>query len=120
MNRTSLQQLGRVTTLKKTIECRFNPVLLFNRLENISGKSNRILLESSEIESKQQLKSILVNRSALRIECRETNVVIRSLTPNGNNALKFLAEEFSTEVLVDKKSNLRIVLSYQTPTERFD
>lgn len=120
MNKTSLQQLGRVTTLKKTIECRFNPVDLFNCLQTISGKTNRILLESSEIESKQQLKSILVNRSALRIECRETNVVIRSLTSNGNNALKHLAKTFSTEVLVDKKSNLRIVLSYQTPSERFN
>jgi anthranilate synthase component 1 len=118
MNSTSQLELGQVTTLKKTIECGFNPVSLFSRLETSGVSCNRILLESSEIESKQQLKSILVNKAALRIECRDNKVVIRSLSPNGNNALKHLEQLLGAEIIIDKKATQRLVLSYLTPEER--
>ena len=77
----------KVETLRKQVECQYSPVALFSRLSELGESSNRILLESSEIDSKAQLKSIIVNRTAVRIECNSNTVQLTAETANGINAL---------------------------------
>ncbi len=116
MFKKALKMSGEVVTLNQTIDCDLSPVELFEICAEENNLSNRMLLESSEIESKQNLKSILLNKAALRIECNSSQVVIQSLTANGNNAVSYLAEIFE----VKKESNspsghLSLIVNYESP-----
>jgi len=113
MFNAALKQPGSVMTLSKNIECHVDPVILFRSLAQQSRGNNRILLESSEIDSKQQLKSILMNRAALRIECFDQKVIIESLTSNGDNALDRLEALFETKVEHSARGRSQISLNYQ-------
>ncbi len=113
MYKTALQTPGSVLTLTKIVECSIDPVALLHSLSQPGNSNNRILLESCEIESKQQLKSILMNKAALRIECQQQQVSITSLTHNGNNALSYLAKQFEVNLTETKEKRLQIVLNYQ-------
>ncbi len=105
-----------VKTLRKVVECQYSPVALFARLAEFSDRKNRVLLESSEIESKAQLKSIIVNRSALRIECNLQKVKIVALTANGKNALMQLKQVFDPALISANNQPEQIELQYPTPT----
>jgi anthranilate synthase component 1 len=51
-----------------------------------------MLLESAEIDSKDNLKSVLLLQSALRFECHGAQVRVRALNNNGDNALSALTQ----------------------------
>ena len=94
-----------IQTLTKMLECELDPVVLFEALVVDSGSSsssNRMLLESCRIDNKQHQKSILLHKSALRIECQKNRISIHSLTSNGNNALTQIKKILSIQ------SNLNI------------
>jgi len=98
-------QTDNVQTLSKTLECELDPVLLFEALVENSETSNRMLLESCRIDNKQHLKSILVHRSALRIECLKNQIIIQSLTSNGDNALAQVKNDLSNQSDLTLKSS---------------
>lgn len=98
MYKTALKTPGSVLTLSKIIESSIDPVALLQSLSRQGNGNNRMLLESCEIESKQQLKSILLNKAALKIECQQQRVIITSLTHNGLNALNHLAQLFEVGI----------------------
>jgi len=87
-----------VTCLSKAVEGAIDPVLLYQNLSaDISSplqSSHRMLLESCAIESKHELKSLLMNRAALRIVCNKQLIKISALSSNGNNALRHLSQIF--------------------------
>ncbi|MDT0581134.1 MULTISPECIES: anthranilate synthase component 1 [Alteromonadaceae] len=56
-----------------------DPLLAYQAL----GKENSLLLESAEIDSKANLKSLLLVDAAIRIECNDQSVTITALTANG-------------------------------------
>ena len=119
MYKKALATPGNVLTLTKVVESSIDPIVLLQSLSQLGKSDNRMLLESCEIESKQQLKSILLNKAALRIECQQQQVIIKSLTHNGNNALSYLAEKFdvkltANEVACAKEKHLQIQLDYQS------
>ena len=103
---------GSIQTLTKMLECELDPVVLFEALvddSHGSSASNRMLLESCRIDNKQHQKSILLHKSALRIECQKNRVDIHSLTNNGNNALAKISKIFSNQSslnIVNTKQNL--------------
>jgi len=80
-----------VKTISKTIDSTLEPVELFAGLCDSSGLRDNMLLESSEIESKENVKSILLIKSALRIICNEHQVTLEALSANGLNALEVIA-----------------------------
>jgi anthranilate synthase component I len=112
VEQTKSNNKAQVRTLRKVVECQYSPVGLFSRLSEPNNNHNRILLESSEINSKAHLKSIIVNRAALRIECNQQTVQISALTANGLNALKSLKEFFSADVQVSLLINNQLTLNY--------
>jgi len=106
----------KVETLRKQVECQYSPVALFSRLSELGESSNRILLESSEIDSKAQLKSIIVNRTAVRIECNSNTVQLTAETANGINALASLVKIFELPIKVSSSSRTELTLCYPEPS----
>ncbi|MDR0218708.1 MAG: anthranilate synthase component 1 [Enterobacteriaceae bacterium] len=77
-----------------------DPTLLFNQLCN--NRPATLLLESAEINSKQNLKSMLIIDSALRISADDRQVNFTALSENGRNLLPVLAD------LLAKKAQVSI------------
>ncbi len=114
MFKVALEKKGSVLTLNKLIDSSIDPISLMQQL-SFEKQSNRMLLESCEIDSKSQMKSILMNKAALRIECMHQHVCITSLTANGNNALIYLAEEFGASVDKSEKKPFQFLVKYPGP-----
>lgn len=112
-----LKSAGAVMTLSKSVECTLDPISLMQALSQESNSDNRMLLESCEIDNKQQLKSILINKAALRIECNQQQVSVTSLTSNGNNALDYLAEKFNVTKTTNNENRNQIIITYLSPLE---
>lgn len=120
MKQTFEKTKASVTTLSKLVECAISPIVLFKALalDSDSGDKNRMLLESCKIEDKQELKSILINKSALKIQCFSNQVIVRSLTSNGDNAIAHLAKYFSLEASLDSSNSLHLVIEYSNHNEQ--
>ncbi len=88
---------GSIKTISKSVDTKLSPVEIFHGLSQHYGLTNSMLLESSEIESKKSVKSLLMLKAALRIECNEHQVGIKALTANGENALSHISS------VLDKK-----------------
>lgn len=54
-----------------------------------------LLLESAEIDSKDNLKTLLLLDAAVRFECQGLTVTVQAISANGHPVLQFLAERFS-------------------------
>jgi anthranilate synthase component 1 len=55
-----------------------------------------LLLESAEIDSKDNLKSLMLIDSAVKLECNGQQVIAEALNENGQNVIDFLSEQFAT------------------------
>lgn len=58
-------------------------------------QQNTMLLESAEIDSKDNLKSIMLLNACVRIECVANQVTLAALNANGRAALQLLSESLS-------------------------
>ncbi|MGV3344374.1 anthranilate synthase component 1 [Enterobacteriaceae bacterium LUAb1] len=67
---------------------RHDPATLFQQL--CGARPATLLLESADIDSKRNLKSLLIIDSALRITALGNNVTIQSLSENGRSLLPLL------------------------------
>lgn len=75
---------------------RNDPTAIFSQL--CHNRPATLLLESAEVDSKQNLKSLLVIDSALRISAEGRQVTLRALTPNGNSLLSLLDNQLPAGV----------------------
>ncbi|MDX7987206.1 anthranilate synthase component 1 [Xenorhabdus sp. 12] len=87
--------INQMDTVYKT-----DPTLLFHQLCN--NRPATLLLESAEIQSKNNIKSILIIDSAMRITANGDQVTFEALTPNGQNLFPILA------TLLAEKAQLNI------------
>ncbi|SJL82953.1 Anthranilate synthase component 1 [Vibrio palustris] len=76
-----------------------NPTTLFHTL--CADRSDCLLLESAEVDSKQDLKSLVIIDSALRITCFEHTVTLQALTDNGQRLLNAIADNIPESVTHD-------------------
>ncbi|WP_439333847.1 anthranilate synthase component 1 [Vibrio agarilyticus] len=72
-----------------------DPTALFQTL--CGDKSDSLLLESAEIDSKQNLKSLLLVDAAVRIVCRGQQVTLSALTANGDRLLHAVNRHLAAE-----------------------
>ncbi|GAA3890473.1 MULTISPECIES: anthranilate synthase component 1 [Gibbsiella] len=86
---------------------RGDPTSLFNQL--CGARPATLLLESAEINSKEDLKSLLVVDSALRITALERTVTIQALTANGAALLPLLDNALPAEVAIQVLPNGRVL-----------
>lgn len=84
---------------------RNDPTTLFNQL--CGARPATLLLESAEITSKENLKSLLIVDSALRITALGREVSIQALTANGASLLPLLDAALPPEVAVCVRPNGR-------------
>ncbi|MCG7535863.1 anthranilate synthase component 1 [Pseudoalteromonas sp. OOF1S-7] len=82
-------QPGEVTSIRLRREYIASSLSLFAALD----KPNSLLLESAEVDSKDNVKSIILVDTALRFECRGKHVIVRALSNNGEQLLPYLAQE---------------------------
>lgn len=66
-----------------------DPVRMFRQLAEPHGP--QLLLESAEIDSRENLKSLLLTDAALEITCRGQEVTVTALTANGELILEWLS-----------------------------
>ena len=84
---------------------RDNPSAVFHQL--CGARPATLLLESAEIDSKQDLKSLLIIDSALRITALGQQVSIQALTANGATLLPLLDKLLPAEILIAVRPNGR-------------
>lgn len=86
--------IANVKSISKAIDTHLSPLTIFkHHLSRSAENRHSILLESSEIETKADVKSILLLQAALRIECNHRQVTAQSVTANGHNALTHIKQQ---------------------------
>jgi len=95
--------------------CRYSqyPTELFAQLTEHSD--NTMLLESSEIESKDHMQSLLLVSSALKIVCRHRQVSFYALNDNGKSLLPLLTKHFSA--VYQSHDAKTLVIDYPQPAQ---
>lgn len=76
-------------------------------------------MESAEIESKQNLTSLLLIDSAVRIVCRGHEVTFQALTQNGQALIEHLTQNVKAEIKSDLTDNL-LTLTFVEPSNELD
>lgn len=86
---------------------RHNPTALFHQV--CGARPATLLLESADIDSKDDLKSLLLVDSALRITALGDTVTIRALSDNGASLLPLLDAALPSGIENERHPDLRIL-----------
>jgi len=113
----TIAQQGQVTVYHQSVPYAKDPTRLFQVL--CGDKTNSLLLESAEIDSKENLKSLLLIDAAARIVCRGHDVEFEALTANGENLLARLATNLASEVRTSASPS-KLTLHFDTPNNELD
>ncbi|MCH8493975.1 MAG: anthranilate synthase component 1 [Idiomarina sp.] len=108
-----MQKLGQIFPISVAAQYQADPVAVLQRLSASEGE--HILLESAEIDSRQNLKSLLMIDASLKLVCRDQRVTISALSDNGCCLLAFLATELGAYQV--ERSARCLVLEFQQPAE---
>jgi anthranilate synthase component 1 len=100
---------GRVETIVVDAPYVSDPLRSYKAL----AKPHSILLESAEIDSKDNLKSLILVDAALRIECQQHRVVVSAVSENGHSLIGFLHTKLKsfTQSFCNKELTLTFVPS---------
>ena len=82
------QTPGEVASIATAIPYQSDALGCYQQLSRLSPYS--LLLESAEIDSKDNLKTLLLLDAALRIECQDLEVRVDAVSDNGLPLLQFL------------------------------
>jgi len=74
------------------------------------NKNNALLLESAEIDSKDDLQSLLMVDAALRMECRGNRVEVKALTGNGASVLPLFVDHAPDGLHIKERTDTSITL----------
>ncbi|WP_394220862.1 anthranilate synthase component 1 [Alteromonas gracilis] len=99
---------GKVETIEQVGRYVDDPLAAFAHL--CGNKSNALLLESAEIDSKDDLQSLLMVDAALRMECRGNRVEVTALTANGASVLPLFASHAPDGLNVKERTDTSITL----------
>ncbi|WP_159715356.1 anthranilate synthase component 1 [Blochmannia endosymbiont of Camponotus nipponensis] len=88
-----------------------NPAAVFYQLCN--KRNSTLLLESAEINNKNNIESMMIIDSALRITAYGTIVTVQALTKNGASLLPLLEQTFPVKVKINTTSD-KIKLMFPT------
>ena len=84
------EQFGKVETLVVAADYVADPLHAYQYL--CQGRSNNLLLESAEIDSKDNLQSLLLVDAAIKLECHGQRVYCHALSDNGHAVLPMFDE----------------------------
>jgi anthranilate synthase component 1 len=113
------EQFGKVETLIVAADYVADPLMAFQYL--CQGRSNNLLLESAEIDSKDDLKSLLLVDAAIKLECRGQQVYCQALSDNGHAVLPMFDKYCPVGVTheYDSKNGL-VTLTFPAPDAELD
>ena len=99
---------GKVETIEQVGHYVDDPLAAFAHL--CDNKNNALLLESAEIDSKDDLQSLLMVDAALRMECRDNRVEVKALTGNGASVLPLFVEHAPDGLHIKERTDTSITL----------
>lgn len=112
-----IRKLGKLDVIHASAPYAQDPTRLFHTL--CENKTDSLLLESAEIDSKQDLKSLLIVDSAVRIVCFGHTVTMTALTPNGQHLLAHLHNNVHTDI-ENAFENSVLTLKFNAPCDTLD
>jgi anthranilate synthase component 1 len=113
------EQFGKVETLLVAANYVADPLHAYQYL--CQGRSNNLLLESAEIDSKDNLKSLLLVDAAIKLECFGQLVYCRALSDNGHAVLPMFDEYCPVGVTHDYNPEKGLVtLTFPAPNTELD
>ena len=83
------------------------------------NRPHNLLLESAEIDSKQDLKSLMLIDAAVRIVCRGKQVLLEALTDNGLNVLQTIAKAMPAGIETRRDSD-SLILTFPSAERALD
>ncbi|MFC5077367.1 Anthranilate synthase component 1 [Vibrio thalassae] len=104
----TIKKQGCLEVLSLQVPYTQDPTRLFHTL--CENKTDSLLLESAEIDSKQDLQSLLIVDSSVRIVCQGHHVRYEALTTNGVNLLNIIAQNISSDLeftLTEQELNIQ-------------
>jgi len=99
---------GKVETIEQVGHYVDDPLAAFAHL--CGNKNNALLLESAEIDSKDDLQSLLMVDAALRMECRDNRLEVKALTGNGASVLPLFVEHAPDGLHIKERTDTSITL----------
>lgn len=105
-------KLAQVSTQKERIAYPDDPLSLYQHLTQ--DMSHTMLLESAEIESKDNIKSLILTHAALMIRCDGYQLTFTALTDNGQSLLKPIQAYFKQADSSLDSNILKLVLVKET------
>lgn len=99
---TSIQP-AQVTPISLTLDYQADPLSVLNTLQSDGGE--HMLLESAEVDSKANLKSLLMIDAALRLTCHGQQVVVDTLSAGGRALLPWFREQLSELLEVETRAD---------------
>jgi len=113
------EQFGKVETLVVAADYVADPLHAYQYL--CQGRSNNLLLESAEIDSKDNLKSLLLVDAAIKLECQGQRVYCRALSDNGHAVLPMF-DEYCPVGVTHKydATNGLVTLTFPEPDAQLD
>ncbi|MGR5286193.1 anthranilate synthase component 1 [Vibrio maritimus] len=113
----SINKQGRLEVLSLQVPYAQDPTRLFHTL--CENKTDSLLLESAEIDSKQDLQSLLIVDSAVRIVCEGHKVRYEALTNNGVNLLRVIAQNL-TDDIERTVTDSELIVQFEMPDDTLD
>lgn len=107
---------GQVASIAQAVPYHADPLACFQQL--VEPQQAALLLESAEIDSKDNLKSLLLIDAALRIECQGLTVSVEAITPNGTTLLPFISQklaQLSPEIVVQTQDITQTAGQHTSP-----
>lgn len=111
------EQPGKLESLIQPCPYQADPLAVFQQL--CQGQSHSLLLESAEIDSKDNLKSLLLIDSALKLTCQGNQVTCLALSDNGRSLLPLLASCHLPGVTSERQSD-SLTLTFSAPAANLD
>ncbi len=108
---------GKVETIQQTGEYLADPLAAFTHI--CKDKPNALLLESAEIDSKDDLQSLLMVDAALRLECRGNQITVTALTANGESVMPLFASHCPPGIS-HQQDGKTVILTCASPDEGLD
>ena len=94
------EQNGNLESLRVSLPYQAEPLQVFQNTCSTQGE--HLLLDSADIGTKQQVKSLLLIDAALRITCNNQQVTIDALTDNGTVLLPWIEQQLTDSVTITK------------------
>ncbi len=113
----TIESLGELEVISTPVLYSQDPTSLFYTL--CHEKTDSLLLESAEVDSKEDLQSLLLVDSAVRIVCHGEEVTFSALSDNGQKLIEHLAGNVSDSITSNLNAN-QLVLKFEKPNVRLD